>query len=61
MEATRSRQPHGRDDALSSLDAAISALDRLNEASVKPVKDAFNSTRTLLGTIKVCIPLAFAA
>ena len=62
MEATKSRKPHGRDDALSSLDAAINALDLAkNETSVKAVKDAFDSTRTLLDTIKVGSILTFAA
>ena len=62
MEASKSRQPHGRDDALSSLDAAINASDRSrNETSMKPVKDAFDSTRTLLDTIKVGSILAYTA
>ena len=62
MEATKSRKPHGRDDALSSLDAAINALGLAkNATSVKAVKDAFDSTRTLLDTIKVGSILARAA
>ena len=62
MEASNSRQPHGRGGALSSLDAAIDALDRSrNETSVKPVKDVFSSTRTLLDIIKVGSILAIAA
>ena len=50
----KSRLPQGRDDALSSLDAAIDALDVAGgEAGMEPVKHAFSSTRTLLDTIRV--------
>ena len=54
-----SRQQQGHDDAL---DGAIKALDLArNETSMKPAKDAFDSTRILLGTIRVGCLLAFAA
>ena len=56
-----SRQQQGRDDALSSLDAAINALGvARNEAGMEPAKDAFSSTRILLDTIRVGFLLPFA-
>ena len=50
-----SQQPKARDDDLSSLNAAIDALAlaRNETVTMKPVKDAFNSSRLLLVTIRV--------
>ena len=60
---SRSQQPKARDDVLSSLNAAIDALGlaRNETVTMTPVKDAFNSTRTLLDTIKVGSILASTA
>ena len=52
---TKSQRPKGRDSALSSLDAAISALDLARDATgMKPAKDAFGSANVLIAAIKVC-------
>ena len=53
MEA-KFKRPNGRDGALFSLNAAIDALDLARDAaSVKPAKDVFGSTSTLLARIRV--------
>ena len=51
----RQRNPN---DALPSLNAAIDALDLARDnASLKPAKDAFHSTRVLLAMTRVCFLL----
>jgi hypothetical protein len=51
----KSQQRKRRDDALPSLNAAISALDQLakDTANMKPAKDAFASASVLLATTRV--------
>ena len=51
---TKSQRPRESDSALSSLNAAIDALDSTREmTSVRPAKDAFRSARLLLIEIRV--------
>jgi hypothetical protein len=48
------QRPKGQDDALSSLNVAIDALNLAKEAStITPAKAAFGSTSVLLTTIRV--------
>ena len=55
--ATKSQQPKGRDDALSSLNMAIGALNLAKEATdMAPAKAAFTSTGVLLIIIRVGFP-----
>ena len=52
--ATKSQRPKGRDDALSSLNVAIDALNRAKEATgITPAEAAFTSATVLLIMIKV--------
>jgi len=52
--ATKSQRPKGRDDALSSLNMAIDALNRAKETtSIIPAEAAFTSAIVLLTMIKV--------
>ena len=55
--ATKSQQPKGQDDALSSLNVAIDDLDLAKSVStITPAKAAFDSTSVLLSTIRVGLP-----
>ena len=55
--ATKSQQPKGQDDALSSLNVAIYALNLAKSVStITPAKAAFDSTSVLLSTIRVGLP-----
>ena len=50
----KSQRPKGQDGALSSLNAAIDALNLAKEASsITPAKAAFGSASVLLTTIRV--------
>ena len=52
--ATKSQRPKARDDAFSSLNVAIDALNRAKEAtSIIPAEAAFTSATVLLIMIKV--------
>ena len=54
MEAS-TQQPKGRDGAISSLNAAIEAMNLAKEiSSVTPAKAVFGSVSILLTMIKVC-------
>ena len=58
---TKSQRQKRRDDALSSLNAAIGALDLARQtANVVPIKDVLDSTSVFLNTIKVCFLLLHA-
>ena len=51
---TRSQQPKGRDGAISSLNAAIEAMNLAKEdSSITPAKAVFGSVSVLLTMIKV--------
>ena len=52
---TKTQRQKGRDGVLSSLNMAIDALNRANEATgVTPAKATFTSAGILLTMIKVC-------
>lgn len=56
MEA-KSQQRKGRDDALSSLNAAVDALGLARDSgNMKHAKGMFSSTITLITTIRVSFP-----
>jgi hypothetical protein len=51
---TKSQQPKGREGVLSSLNAAIEAMNHTERiSSIPPAKAAFDSSRELLTTIRV--------
>ena len=51
--AGKSQQPKGQDGVLSSLNAAIGALERAKATGVTPAEATFTSASTLLTEIKV--------
>jgi len=52
--AAKSQRLKGRDDALSSLNEAIDALNLTEVPNIAPVKAAFTSAGVLLTEIRVC-------
>jgi len=56
--ATKSRRPKGRENTVSSLNAAIEALNLAEKiSSVTPAKAVFATVSVLLTMIKVCFLL----
>ena len=52
--ATKSQQPKGREDTLSSLNTAIDAINLAKDVStIPPAKAAFDSASVFLATIRV--------
>ena len=57
MEA-ESKQPKGREETISPLNAAIEAMDLAEKIStITPAKTVFGSVSTLLMSIRVCFLL----
>ena len=58
--ATGSKQPKGRDGALSTLSMAIEAMNLAKEvSSITPAKAVFGSVSILLTMIRVCSHLFY--
>jgi len=58
MEATGSQRPRRREDTISTLNAAIRALDPAKISSFPPAKAVFVSVTVLLTSIRVCFMLS---
>jgi hypothetical protein len=55
--ATESQRPKGREGAISTLNAAIEAMDLAEKiSSITPAKAVFGTVVVLLTMIKVCFP-----